>query len=97
MAKTLRYFTTTGTTDVDGGLAGRGFYYGARVTGDGTNPADVLVYNGATVSGGTLLDHLQCAATESFGQPFANGIRVEGLSINVTTVGTVVVWFEDET
>ena len=39
-----------------------GSFYGALVLTDGTNAADVKVYNG-TVAGGKLLAHLKCAGT----------------------------------
>lgn len=78
-------------------FTGRGWYWGCRLTGDGTNPPSVIVRDNPAAAG-TVIDNLRCGATETVGEMFPNPVRLyEGLHIDVTTVGRVTVWFQDET
>lgn len=78
-------------------FTGRGWYWGCRVTGDGTNAGRVIIRDNPAASG-TVVDELRVASTESVGGMYSNPVRLyEGLHIDVTTVGRVMVWFQDET
>lgn len=80
----------TGSTDF---FLPPGTYYGARLTGDATNPGTLQITDEAT---GAVLDELRVTATETSGKrPLARGVRNYGqLKINPTTVGRAVVWYE---
>ena len=89
MADNVAATTATADAIID---SGTGYYYGARVTGDATNPARVIVYDG-TDTNGTIIDELRCVASESEGDQFMHPVRIlVGIYLDVTTVGRVVVW-----
>lgn len=84
------------TVTADGAIAANdGWYYGCRITGDGTNSARVILYDNASAASGTVVDELRCGANESRGGMLENPVRLQnGLYADVTTVGRVVAWVQ---
>lgn len=89
---------TSTTATADAAIqAAPGFYYGIRVTGDGTNAGQVVVYDNASAASGTVIDDVRCTSTSSSGEQMPGAIRVKnGIYVDVTTVGRVTVWHQDE-
>lgn len=74
-------------------LSKAGTYYGARIVGDGTNAAAVVIYDN-TSAAGTIIDVLRCTSTDSKGSQFPTPVEVTtGIYCDVTTVGYVIVWY----
>lgn len=68
------------------------WYYGARIVGDKTNVATALLYDNGAASG-TLVDQLNVAKDDTFGQPFETPVWCAiGLYADITTVGRLIVW-----
>lgn len=81
-----------GRTDDGAIMSGAGEYYGARLSGDATNAATVIVYDN-TAASGKIIDRLHCAAAATVGEQLTHPVRVlNGIFLDVTTPGRVVVW-----
>jgi len=84
------------TADTDAIVTGGGYYFGCRVTTDGTNAARAEVKDSLTNGSGTAIDDVKGPASlaTSIGGMNPFGVRfATGLSVNITTVGSVTIWY----
>lgn len=82
-------------TDDGAILAAKGWYYGARLTATGAAAGHVVVYDNASAASGTVIDELDVGTAGSSGEQFTHPIPVNnGIYLDVTTPGRVVVWYQ---